>query len=93
MQVSQLICTLLYPFYTTCCILSTLQTPHVAATATKNRSVGSSSEEYYDNLNNRLPADFLSRVLSFKKALSQSLTKPQIMTLFYVVLVGLVSFT
>jgi len=24
MQVSQLICTLLYPFYTTCCILSTL---------------------------------------------------------------------
>ena len=65
--------------------------PHVAARVTKLRFFGSNGQEYYDNLHNRPPAAFQNRILLFKEALLWSLTKPQVMTLFY--LARLVSVT
>ena len=66
----------LYSFYTIEKML------HVTATVTKIRFIGSSSQIYCDYLYKMLSADFRSRVLLFK-ALPVSLTKPHIMTLFY----------
>jgi len=48
----------------------------------KTNFVGSNSQAYYDNLHNRLSADFPSRALLFKEALPWYLTKLQIVTLF-----------
>jgi len=48
-----------------------------------NKSVDSNSQVYCDKLKNRLFAYFQSRALLFEKALPWSLTKPQIITLFY----------
>jgi len=47
------------------------------------RIVGSNSQVYYDDLHNRLSADFPSRVFLFNKALPWSLTKQEVMTFFY----------
>jgi len=41
------------------------------------------SQVYYDNWHKRFSADFPRRVLLFEEALLWSVTKPQIMTLFY----------
>jgi len=77
----------LYPFSTT------KKIPHFTAVVTKIQFFGSNSQIYYDNLHNRLYADFQSRVLLFKETLPWSLKKeafswclmkPQAMTLFYV---------
>jgi len=53
----------------------TKKMPHVTA---KMSFVGSNSQVYYDNFNNRLSADFQCRALLFKEALLSSSTKPQI---------------
>jgi len=66
----------LYPFY------STKKMVH-GTTIKKINFVGSNSQAYYDNLHKRLSADFQSRALLFKEALPRCLTKPQIVTLFY----------
>jgi len=57
----------LYPFYTT------KKIPHVTATVAKMRFVGSHSQVYYDDFQNRLCADFQNRVLHFTIALPSSL--------------------
>jgi len=56
---------------------------HVTTTVTKMRLFGNHSQVYYDNCHNMLSAEFQSGVLLFTELLSWSLTKPQIMTLFY----------
>jgi len=67
----------LYPLYTT------KKVSHFTATITKMRFVGNNTQVYYENLHNRLPAGFQSRVLLFKETLPWSSMKPQIMTVVY----------
>ena len=57
----------------------------------KMRFVDCSNQAYYDNLHKRLSADFKSRTLLFKEALPWSLRKPQMMTLFYVARLAVVT--
>ena len=55
----------------------------VTTAVTKMRLLGSHIQVHYGNFHNTLSADFQSRVLLFTNVLSWSLTKPQIITLFY----------
>ena len=77
---------MLYPFKTT------KKTPHVTATVTKTRFVGSNIQVYYDNFPKKISADFQSKALLFKETLPRfstkeafprPLTKPHTMSLFY----------
>jgi len=63
----------------------TKKTPHVTTTVTKTCLFDSHSQQarYITIFTIRYPAYFQSRVLRFTEGVSWSLTKPQIMTLFY----------
>jgi len=57
--------------------------PCYTTTVTKMPLFGSHSQVYYNHFYNTLSADFQIRALLFTEVLSWSLTKLQIMTLFY----------
>jgi len=70
----------LNPFYT-----ATPQRicPMLRQQSEKMRFIVNHSQIYCNNYQNRLSADFQSKVLIFTEVLPWSLTKPQFMTLFY----------
>jgi len=70
----------LYRFYTT---TPQRKCDNSTTTVKKNALRGSHNQLYYDNFHNRSSADFQSRVILTTEVLPWSLTKPQIMTLFY----------
>jgi len=70
----------LYPFYTA---TPQRKCPMLRQQSEKMRFIGNHIQVCYNHFQNRLSADFQSKVLIFAEALPWSLTKPQFMTLIY----------